>query len=82
VHDPLTGLLNRRGLHEALERALSLASRDAAPLALMFIDLDDFKRANDLGGHSTGDEHASVGRGPQPPRGADPPGPTSPRGWA
>lgn len=56
VHDPLTGLLNRRGLHEALERTLSLAARDGALVALMFIDLDDFKRANDLGGHRTGDE--------------------------
>ncbi|WP_338416164.1 diguanylate cyclase [uncultured Sphaerotilus sp.] len=56
VHDALTGLLNRRGLHEALERTLSLAARDRAPVALMFIDLDDFKRANDLGGHRTGDE--------------------------
>jgi len=56
VHDALTGLLNRRGLHEALERTLSLAARDGAPVALMFIDLDDFKRANDLGGHRTGDE--------------------------
>jgi diguanylate cyclase (GGDEF)-like protein len=56
VHDPLTGLLNRRGLHEALERTLALAARDGVPMALMFIDLDDFKRANDLGGHHAGDE--------------------------
>jgi diguanylate cyclase (GGDEF)-like protein len=56
VHDPLTGLLNRRGLREALERTLSLAARDGVPMALMFIDLDNFKRANDLGGHRAGDE--------------------------
>lgn len=56
VHDPLTSLLNRRGLHETLERTLGLAARDGSSVALMFIDLDDFKRANDLGGHRTGDE--------------------------
>ncbi len=56
LHDPLTGLLNRRGLLEALARALAQARRDGKPVTLLFIDLDDFKQANDVGGHQAGDE--------------------------
>jgi diguanylate cyclase (GGDEF)-like protein len=56
LHDPLTKLLNRRGLYEALQAAIAQAIADNAPLALLFIDLDDFKHANDVGGHRTGDE--------------------------
>lgn len=54
--DPLTRLLNRRGLIESLQAALAHAARAHERVALMFIDLDDFKRANDLGGHHAGDE--------------------------
>jgi diguanylate cyclase len=43
-------------MDDVLGRALRERQDSGAPLALMFIDLDDFKRANDLGGHRTGDE--------------------------
>ena len=56
LHDPLTGLLNRRGLYESIQAAIVHAEAGGTPLALMFIDLDDFKNANDVGGHRTGDE--------------------------
>jgi diguanylate cyclase (GGDEF)-like protein len=55
-HDPLTQLLNRRGLFDALHRALQLADAEKHPLTLMFIDLDDFKLVNDFGGHRAGDD--------------------------
>lgn len=55
LHDPLTGLRNRRGFHEFLEAAIAEAKASRTPLTLMFIDLDDFKKANDVGGHHTGD---------------------------
>lgn len=51
MHDPLTGLLNRRGF---LERARSLASSEQN-FALMLLDLDQFKDINDLRGHQEGD---------------------------
>lgn len=54
--DPLTRLLNRRGLYEALAPAIEAAAAQSRPLALLFIDLDDFKYANDLAGHRMGDE--------------------------
>jgi diguanylate cyclase (GGDEF)-like protein len=49
--DPLTGLANRRALTKAIE-----TSRGAAPLALVLIDIDDFKLANTLHGYTGGDE--------------------------
>lgn len=49
-HDPLTGLSNRIGLMRALGRGAS-----AAPLALLYIDLDGFKGVNDAHGHAAGD---------------------------
>lgn len=54
--DPLTALLNRRGLLEALARVLAEAGSAQQPACLLFIDLDDFKHANDMAGHHTGDE--------------------------
>ena len=54
-HDPLTGLLNRRGFDAAATTELARASRFARPLTLAYIDLDDFKRVNDLHGHAEGD---------------------------
>jgi diguanylate cyclase (GGDEF)-like protein len=51
-HDPLTDLANRTRLIEDLAEAL----RGPAPLALLFLDLDDFKAVNDTLGHETGDQ--------------------------
>ncbi|MBY0467235.1 MAG: GGDEF domain-containing protein [Burkholderiales bacterium] len=54
-HDPLTGTLNARAFGAEAERQLSLAGRRGADSALLFIDLDHFKRINDTHGHSAGD---------------------------
>jgi diguanylate cyclase (GGDEF)-like protein len=54
--DPLTQLPNRRGLFEALVAGTAWADERDKGLVLMFIDLDDFKHANDVGGHRMGDE--------------------------
>ncbi|GEM_PF-3953340 len=53
--DPLTGLANARGLQVALDRAAALANTEERPLALLIIDLDDFRRYNTLWGHLVGD---------------------------
>ncbi len=53
--DELTGLHNRRGFDEQLERTLAIASRHGGTGALAFIDLDDFKTINDELGHRAGD---------------------------
>lgn len=54
-HDALTGILNRRGIEEVLNRALAALGR-GQPLVLAYIDLDRFKLINDLFGHAAGDE--------------------------
>ncbi len=54
-HDFLTGLYNRVAFKEQLERALSLAERNSSSLAILFLDLDDFKEVNDSLGHDAGD---------------------------
>ena len=53
--DPLTGLLNRRAFITAAEREHELAARTGAELAVVLIDLDDFKAINDRDGHAAGD---------------------------
>jgi len=53
--DPLTGVLNRRSLIERLEAACARAKARGLPIALLFIDLDHFKRINDTFGHQAGD---------------------------
>lgn len=54
--DPLTGLLNRRGFGEAVgRRLLSTANGGSSGLAMIMVDLDDFKRINDTLGHAAGD---------------------------
>ena len=56
MHDPLTGLTNRLGLRDELERELARWRRgELHGLALAFVDLDDFKEINDEFGHETGD---------------------------
>lgn len=54
--DPLTGLANRRAFGEAVRRELARAERAGAPLAVVMLDIDDFKNINDELGHATGDE--------------------------
>ena len=53
--DSLTGLLNRKGLAPAAERAFALADRTDIPLTIGLVDLDDFKQVNDRDGHAAGD---------------------------
>ncbi len=55
-HDPLTGLANRRCFIERLEKSLDDAKRREERLAVLFIDLDQFKQVNDSLGHGVGDE--------------------------
>jgi len=52
----LTGLFNRRYLEETLERELKRAERENAPVGVLMLDLDNFKRFNDSYGHAAGDE--------------------------
>lgn len=58
--DTLTGLPNRRMLHDRLEQALAQAKRFQRSLAIMFLDLDGFKQINDTLGHDVGDELLKV----------------------
>ena len=55
-HDPLTGLLNRRGFTERLTAAVAGATRRGAPISLLAVDADHFKRVNDDHGHDAGDQ--------------------------
>lgn len=55
-HDVLTGLPNRALLTERLTRALGLAKRKQKTIALLFIDIDNFKHINDSRGHAMGDQ--------------------------
>ena len=55
-HDALTGLANRRFLDEELPKALARAQRNNQSLAVVMLDLDDFKPINDRYGHAEGDE--------------------------
>jgi diguanylate cyclase (GGDEF)-like protein len=56
LHDPLTGLANRELLTDHLEWTLARAARTHDSLAVLFVDLDGFKRVNDTFGHDSGDQ--------------------------
>ncbi len=55
LYDPLTGLANRRLLERRLSAMIETASQRGAPLTVMILDIDHFKRVNDTHGHDTGD---------------------------
>jgi diguanylate cyclase (GGDEF)-like protein len=54
--DELTGLFNRRHFHERLATELARAQRDVTSVGLVLLDVDDFKRVNDVHGHPVGDQ--------------------------
>jgi GGDEF domain-containing protein len=54
-HDSLTALPNRINIMNTIQHALALAKRHQQKCAILFIDLDDFKKINDTAGHSEGD---------------------------
>ena len=56
MHDPLTGLFNRRALMDRMQLELATVRRTGSSLAFAMIDVDDFKRINDTRGHAGGDE--------------------------
>jgi len=55
VHDPLTGAANRVFVNDKLDRALAQIRRNQSAVAVLFIDIDDFKLVNDELGHGAGD---------------------------
>jgi len=54
-HDPLTGVFNARAFAQTCDRLMRLGTRQSTPYAVLFIDLDHFKRVNDQHGHDAGD---------------------------
>lgn len=55
IHDPLTGLYNRRFFKEVLQREAGRAMREHHPVSIAILDIDHFKRVNDTYGHEAGD---------------------------
>lgn len=55
IHDPLTGLFNRRYLEESLEREVRRTARNGMPMGVIMLDVDNFKRFKDTFGHGAGD---------------------------
>lgn len=56
THDSLTNALNRAAFMEMAEKVMSLSKRNNRKFAIVYIDLDDFKKINDTHGHEFGDE--------------------------
>ncbi|MDO8732956.1 MAG: GGDEF domain-containing protein [Actinomycetota bacterium] len=56
TEDPLTGMLNRRGLNARLGQVFSLAARGQVTISAMFVDIDGLKQVNDRHGHNMGDQ--------------------------
>jgi diguanylate cyclase (GGDEF)-like protein len=56
TRDQLTGLENRRGFLNLAQQTLQLCTRQGTPVSLLYLDLDDFKRTNELHGHAEGDQ--------------------------
>ncbi|MDP3296498.1 MAG: diguanylate cyclase [Thermodesulfovibrionia bacterium] len=56
LHDPLTGLANRRLMHIIFEKNLAEARRFNKPFSILMLDIDDFKTYNDMKGHAAGDK--------------------------
>ena len=63
-HDTLTGLANRALFRERVDEALAEAAAETSKVAVLFIDLDDFKTVNDTMGHAAGDALLDRGRAP------------------
>ena len=53
--DPLTGLLNRRSMPQAIDAMIAESQREGSAVAVLMIDLDNFKQVNDVAGHAAGD---------------------------
>jgi diguanylate cyclase (GGDEF)-like protein/PAS domain S-box-containing protein len=73
LHDPLTLLANRSLFHDRVEHAVAVCKRNGRDVAVMFVDLDDFKPINDLFGHAAGDRvlHKCAQRFVKSTRGGD-----------
>jgi diguanylate cyclase (GGDEF)-like protein len=56
LHDPLTGLFNRRAFEEKLAQEMRMLRRLGLPFSVMVVDVDHFKRINDSWGHAAGDQ--------------------------
>ncbi|GHT90885.1 hypothetical protein AGMMS49545_05590 [Betaproteobacteria bacterium] len=56
IHDPLTGLFNRRAFERQLQQSLELYKHERQAVSILYLDLDQFKVVNDTCGHSAGDQ--------------------------